>query len=62
MFRKLRATLLGYFWLPCPICKEMFGGFEIGRNHIEMEDGRLLACCKNCDFLEANKLDELNRG
>ncbi len=29
-FRKLRADLFGYFWLPCPICHEHFGGFETG--------------------------------
>ncbi len=22
------AWLLGYFWLPCPVCKEPFAGFE----------------------------------
>lgn len=22
------ANLKGYFWLPCPICNEMFGGHE----------------------------------
>lgn len=28
MFRKVRATLGGYFWLPCPRCGTMFGGHE----------------------------------
>lgn len=22
------AWLLGYFWLPCPVCKQPFAGFE----------------------------------
>lgn len=26
----LYAQLTGYFWLPCPICGEMFGGHECG--------------------------------
>ena len=26
----LRAFVGGYFWLPCPICEESFGGFEWG--------------------------------
>lgn len=25
------ARLFGYFWLPCPVCKEPFAGFEWGR-------------------------------
>jgi len=30
-FRRLHKTyaaLLGYFWLPCPICGQHFGGHE----------------------------------
>jgi len=27
-FRRLKAHVLGYFWLPCPICREMFAGYE----------------------------------
>ena len=26
---KLHANTLGYFWLPCPICGQMFGGQEV---------------------------------
>jgi len=26
--QQLRAWLGGYFWLPCPICGEYFGGHE----------------------------------
>ena len=25
----LYANLFGYFWLPCPICHEYFGGHEV---------------------------------
>jgi hypothetical protein len=25
---KLYASIFGYFWLPCPICGEYFGGHE----------------------------------
>ena len=31
--RKARANAGGYFWLPCPICGEMFGGFEWKSGH-----------------------------
>ena len=27
---KLQADVGGYFWLPCPICGENFGGQEVG--------------------------------
>lgn len=27
---RLYARFFGYFWLPCPICKEYFGGHESG--------------------------------
>ena len=27
---RLYARLRGYFWLPCPICGQMFGGHERG--------------------------------
>ena len=50
MFRKLRANLFGYFWMPCPICNEMFAGFEIGQGHVLTGDGKKMCCCKKCDF------------
>lgn len=25
---RLKASMLGYFWLPCPLCGRMFGGHE----------------------------------
>lgn len=28
LWRYYRATLNGYFWLPCPLCGKMFGGHE----------------------------------
>lgn len=27
--RKFRAWLGGWFWLPCPVCGEMFAGYEV---------------------------------
>jgi hypothetical protein len=38
---KLYANLLGYFWLPCPICGNCWGGHEIifgGINNIPSND------------------------
>jgi formylmethanofuran dehydrogenase subunit E len=31
---KIYADILGYFWLPCPICHQMFGGHEATRHTI----------------------------
>lgn len=59
-FRKLRADLGGDFWLPCPVCGEMFGGFEIGSGHVTLPDGSKKCCCKNCDF-EAGQIEAMNR-
>ena len=28
MFHRLYASVMGYFWIPCPICGEPFGGHE----------------------------------
>jgi hypothetical protein len=28
-FHRLYAYLFGYFWLPCPICGQRFGGHEV---------------------------------
>lgn len=27
---KMMAAIRGFFWLPCPVCHEMFAGFESG--------------------------------
>lgn len=27
-WRHIRAVVGGYFWLPCPLCGQMFGGHE----------------------------------
>jgi len=28
LIKRIYAKLNGYFWLPCPLCHDMFGGFE----------------------------------
>jgi hypothetical protein len=28
LLNRLYAFIFGYFWLPCPICRECFGGHE----------------------------------
>jgi hypothetical protein len=51
--RRLAARVIaavgGYFWLPCPICREMFGGHEWrdydGHQSYVLNDG---AICPGC--------------
>lgn len=39
-FNYLYAHLFGYFWLPCPRCGRMFGGYECGNDIIWITIGR----------------------
>lgn len=44
----LWARLNGYFWLPCPVCGEMFGGHEVldrQTGALIREDGQAFAVC-----------------
>ena len=45
LLNKLYAWMFGYFWLPCPVCKENFGGHESGYAAIVAEDGRGYVVC-----------------
>jgi hypothetical protein len=40
----------GYFWLPCPICGQMFGGHEWGSEHqtLMLDASRGVAVCPDC--------------
>ena len=52
------ALLLGYFWLPCPICDEPFGGHECIQGHVVWIDeiqGRAV-CYKESCYLVAKRL------
>lgn len=47
LFRRLRAFFGGYFWLPCPLCGEMFAGYEQhGTLMTGFSDGR--GVCNRC--------------
>lgn len=66
LIKKIYADLFGYFWKECPICKEMFGGYEIGdislweevkfdkNNFPSFIKGQCV--CKNC----SQKAQEIN--
>ena len=65
---RFRALLGGYFWRPCPVCGEPFGGHEMGANVVRPvgvligERNRYLPVCRRpaCNsiagFLEAREL------
>ena len=45
------AKLHGYFWLPCPLCGNMFGGHEWGsgsNSSIKISWNRSKGVCPNC--------------
>ena len=45
---RIYAWLFGYFWLPCPVCGQMFGGHEIANCFTAAlvgKDGRAQRVC-----------------
>ena len=52
------ASLFGYFWLPCPLCDEYFGGHEwLDDNSLWINYGEAEGVCPNC----GEKARELNK-
>ena len=59
-WNRFRATIGGYFWLPCPICGQMFGGHEEhGNLAISYSSGKLtcIECASEAER-QSNKLYE----
>jgi hypothetical protein len=56
-FNKKYANLCGYFWLPCPICGEYFGGHEWGIGSLMTSPSRGKGVCNHC----IKKAEEINR-
>lgn len=48
LFHRIWALLFGYFWKPCPLCGNYFGGHERSENYImtSWDGGKIV--CKNC--------------
>jgi hypothetical protein len=62
LFRWLRAKFGGYFWLPCPWCGRMFGGFEWGESLMDINDcGRGRVTCNDPKCMEQVQLENLRR-
>jgi hypothetical protein len=47
LFNKLYADIFGYFWLPCPLCGQYFGGHEWTSRTAHTKDGK--GICPDCD-------------
>jgi hypothetical protein len=55
LYNRLKAHVLGYFWLPCPLCRQMFGGHETGTTlYTGPHEG--VCVCPDC----ASRATELN--
>jgi hypothetical protein len=58
---KLYANKFGYFWEPCPVCKEYFGGHEwklLGGLAIKGEQGHYDGICDDCERIyKTNSFD-----
>lgn len=47
---QVRAWIGGYFWLPCPLCKETMGGHEWkGRVCLPSDSGAQQGICSTCE-------------
>jgi hypothetical protein len=53
ILRKWRAQFSGYFWLSCPVCEQMFAGFECGKVDVpdpDQPDGALKIACLRHEY------------
>lgn len=61
------AAMFGYFWIPCPLCRRMFAGFECAAVGLmdkaprEGGDGVFFSTSKLVCFDCADKATEVNR-
>lgn len=56
IYNKFYAHFFGYFWIPCSICKEYFGGHELHEVlHTSWNSGNCV--CINCkeEAIKRNK-------
>ena len=60
LLNKVYARLRGHFWLPCPICGQMFGGHEWGGS-LKISTRKGAAVCLDCKE-EADRRNRENFG
>lgn len=49
MLNKLYARLRGFFWLPCPLCGQMYGGHEARQGGVYLGNGITKLVCREHD-------------
>ena len=48
IYQRLYAFLYGYFWLPCDLCGEKYGGHEKGQGYLQTSWSVGRSTCPNC--------------
>jgi phage terminase large subunit GpA-like protein len=60
----LYAKALGYFWMPCPKCGEMFGGHQATWTTVTVQEAdgpHAYVVCPDCDTPELRAENERQR-
>jgi len=58
ILNKMKAKMGGYFWLPCPLCGEEFGGHEwLNGNTLMETPTNGTGVCPDC----GDKVKEINK-
>lgn len=55
----LRATVCGYFWMPCPLCGHGFGGHEYGATLMTSPHTGVTTCSDPACLKEASHRNKL---
>jgi hypothetical protein len=50
LLHRLWAWAAGYFWLPCPVCKQEFGGHEWPQGFLRTGENEGLIVCPRCEI------------
>jgi predicted RNA-binding Zn-ribbon protein involved in translation (DUF1610 family) len=56
----IKAFLGGYFWLPCPICGENYGGHEWTGGSLMTSETAGKMVCPDCNEIARMRDDERN--
>ena len=52
IFHKLYAKMFGYFWIPCPLCGDMFGGHERhAKKSLRVSNNSGKVVCQYCEIV-----------
>ena len=48
LFNRIYSKLNGYFWLPCPLCGQFFGGHEWDDDNTIYKGKSGIGICRDC--------------